>query len=441
MSIFTRKRSHGGAHVPHRKHTAEVATVQMPPPAKVVLPMSQHIGAPCKPVVKVGDTVKVGTLIGETTGFVAAPIHASVSGTVKAVGDFLLSNGSHTTAVTIESDGLMEPDPTLKAPKVKTREDLFNAVRDSGLVGLGGAGFPTHVKLNAKNLDEIDTLIVNGAECEPYITSDYREAMESTIDVVHGMKFLKEMLGLKQVVIGIEGNKPKAIQKFYEQLASYQDINVKTLAQSYPMGAEKVLIYEVTGRVVPEGKLPGDVGVLVMNIGSVGFLNRYLQTGMPLVSKRLTIDGGAVSEPKNIFVPIGTSIADIMAFCGGYRKPPRKFLMGGPMMGIAIPDENYPILKNNNAILALDEDEATLREPTACIRCGRCVRGCPMKLMPQSLDQAREAGDVEAMQKLKIGICMECGTCSFNCPAKRQLVQSIRLGKAMVRAAAAPKKS
>lgn len=441
MAIFIRKRSHGGAHVPHRKHTAEMATVQMPPPATVVLPMSQHIGAPCKPVVKVGDPVKVGTLIGETTGYVAAPIHASVSGTVKAVGEILLSNGSRSMAVTIESDGKMEPDPAIAPPKIKTREEFFNAVRDSGLVGLGGAGFPTHVKLNAKNLGEIDTLIVNGAECEPYITSDYREAIESTLNIVHGMKYLKEMLDLKQVVIAIEANKPKAIQKFYEQLASYQDINVQTLPQSYPMGAEKVLIYEVTGRVVPEGKLPGDVGVLVMNIGSVGFLNRYLKTGMPLVQKRLTIDGGAVAEPKNIFVPIGTSIADVMAFCGGYRKPPRKFLMGGPMMGIAIPDENYPILKNNNAILALDEEEATLKQPTACIRCGRCVRGCPMKLMPLELDQAREAGDTDALARLKVGLCMECGTCSFNCPAKRPLVQSIRMGKAMLRAAQAAKKS
>ena len=178
-----------------------------------------------------------------------------------------------------------------------------------------------------------------------------------------------------------------------------------------------------------------------MNIGSVGFLNRYLKTGMPLVQKRLTIDGGAVAEPKNIFVPIGTSIADVMAFCGGYRKPPRKFLMGGPMMGIAIPDENYPILKNNNAILALDEEEATLKQPTACIRCGRCVRGCPMKLMPLELDQAREAGDTDALARLKVGLCMECGTCSFNCPAKRPLVQSIRMGKAMLRAAQAAKKS
>lgn len=438
-------RTHGGAAVPHHKNTWELPTATMPPPERVILPMQQHLGAPCVPTVKKGDTVFVGTVVGDSDAYVSAPVHASVSGTVEELTTVMLTGGQMTQAVVIRSDGKMEKDPAIYPPAaITTKEELAAAARSAGLVGLGGAGFPAHVKLNVPEGKQIDTLIVNVAECEPYVTSDHREALENGKNVLEGIYKVKEILEVQRVLIAVEDNKPDVIQRLSEiagdpQRDPLDQVRVLPLKNRYPQGAEKVLVQACTGRKVPEGKLPADVGCLVMNIGSISFLASYMRTGMPLTLKRVTLDGSAIAHPQNVIVPVGTPIKDVVAFCGGYKAEPKKLIMGGPMMGVAITSDELPILKQNNAILAFDEREAALRQPTACIRCGRCVAACPMQLMPTKLEQAAERKDTEALQSLHVMTCMECGCCSFSCPAGRRLVQAIRLGKSYVRKAGGKK--
>ena len=438
-------RTHGGAAVPHHKNTWDIPSSTMPPPEKVILPMQQHIGAPCIPTVKKGDHVYVGTVVGDSEAYVSAPVHASVSGTVTEITQVMLTGGQMTQAVVVESDGKMEKDPAIAPPPpITTKEELAKAARAAGLVGLGGAGFPAHVKLNVPEGKTIDTLLVNVAECEPYVTSDHREALENGRNVLEGVYHVKEILGVQRVIIAVEDNKPDVIQKLSEiaddpKRHPLDQVRVLPLKSRYPQGAEKVLVQACTGRKVPAGKLPADVGCLVMNIGSLSFLASYMRTGMPLTLKRVTLDGSAIAHPQNVIVPVGTPIKDVVVFCGGYKAEPKKLIMGGPMMGVAITSDELPILKQNNAILAFDQREAQLRQPTACIRCGRCVAACPMHLMPTKLEQAVERQDVEALQSLDIMTCMECGCCSFSCPAGRRLVQAIRLGKNYVRKAGGKK--
>ena len=438
-------RTHGGAAVPHHKNTWDIPSSTMPPPEKVILPMQQHIGAPCIPTVKKGDHVYVGTVVGDSEAYVSAPVHASVSGTVTEITQVMLTGGQMTQAVVVGSDGKMEKDPAIAPPPpITTKEELAKAARAAGLVGLGGAGFPAHVKLNVPEGKTIDTLLVNVAECEPYVTSDHREALENGRNVLEGVYHVKEILGVQRVIIAVEDNKPDVIQKLSEiaddpKRDPLDLVRVLPLKSRYPQGAEKVLVQACTGRKVPAGKLPADVGCLVMNIGSLSFLASYMRTGMPLTLKRVTLDGSAIAHPQNVIVPVGTPIKDVVAFCGGYKAEPKKLIMGGPMMGVAITSDELPILKQNNAILAFDQREAQLRQPTACIRCGRCVAACPMHLMPTKLEQAVERQDVEALQSLDIMTCMECGCCSFSCPAGRRLVQAIRLGKNYVRKAGGKK--
>lgn len=431
----------GGAKVPHRKNTAAMETVVMPAPKEVIIPMSQHIGAPCNVIVRPGDHVDVGQSIGENDSFVTAPIHASVSGTVKKIIDLKMPNGSKVKSVVIESDGKMTKSPYAVPPAAETKEQLLLAIKRSGLVGLGGAGFPAYVKLSIPQDKKIDTLIINGAECEPYITSDHREILENSWDILSGIKIVKDLLDVHRVIIGIESNKPDAI-KILSRIADNEaadpddEVRILTLKSSYPQGAEKVLIRACTGRKVPAGKLPADVGCVVMNVTSVAFIAKYLKTGMPLVSKRITVDGSAIKEPKNVIVPLGTPIKDVIEFCGGYKCEPKKILMGGPMMGIALTDDSMPVLKQNNAILAFDERDAKLAEETDCIRCGKCLKSCPMSLMPEAIAGCVKLKDVSGLEKLNVMTCMECGSCAFNCPAHKHLVQTIREGKAMVRAEA-----
>lgn len=438
-------RTHGGAAVPHHKNTWDIPSSTMPPPEKVILPMQQHIGAPCIPTVKKGDHVYVGTVVGDSDAYVSAPVHASVSGTVTEITQVMLTGGQMTQAVVVGSDGKMEKDPAIAPPPpITTKEELAKAARAAGLVGLGGAGFPAHVKLNVPEGKTIDTLLVNVAECEPYVTSDHREALENGRNVLEGVYHVKEILGVQRVIIAVEDNKPDVIQKLSEIAGDpkrdpLDQVRVLPLKSRYPQGAEKVLVQACTGRKVPAGKLPADVGCLVMNIGSLSFLASYMRTGMPLTLKRVTLDGSAIAHPQNVIVPVGTPIKDVVAFCGGYKAEPKKLIMGGPMMGVAITSDELPILKQNNAILAFDQREAQLRQPIACIRCGRCVAACPMHLMPTKLEQAVERQDVEALQSLDIMTCMECGCCSFSCPAGRRLVQAIRLGKNYVRKAGGKK--
>ena len=430
-------RTRGGVKAPHRKHTAECESVIMPPPDEVLICMSQHIGAPCKPTVKVGDEVKVGQVIGDSDAFVSVPMHASVSGKVKKLETVTMPNGSKVQAVRIQSDGLMTPFEGIAPPEINSREDFIKAVRNSGVVGLGGAGFPVHVKLSVDK-DKVDTLIINAAECEPYITADNREALENSWGVISGIKSVMELMEIDRAIIAIESNKPKAIKVLQEVcVAANRDMKgnvcVLPLKARYPQGAEKVIIKACTNRVVPEGKLPADVGCIVMNIGSIAFVASYLKTGMPLITKRITVDGQAVAKPQNVIVPIGTKIKDIIEFCGGYKEQPEKLIFGGPMMGLALADDEMPLLKQNNAVLAFSKQEAAWLEPSDCIRCGRCASACRMGLVPPRISGFIKQKDVPSMLDSGLMVCMECGCCSFVCPANRPIVQNMRLGKSIVR--------
>ena len=427
----------GGAKLPHYKRTAEMESVYIKVPERVVISMLQHIGAPCTPTVKKGDKVFVGSLIGDSEAFVSAPIHSSVSGEVEDITTIKLPAGNEVSAVVIRSDGEMKPDPEIKPITVNTAEELVAAVKNSGLVGLGGAGFPAHIKLSPSKDKPLDTLIINAAECEPFITSDYRECMENYDDILEGVYLIKKLLNIKNVIIGVEDNKPKAIKKLFEIASDKADtdntVKLMKLKSKYPQGAEKVLIYSATKRKLPLGKLPSDIGCIVMNVTSVSFINKYLKTGMPLTSKRITVDGNAVKEPKNLIVPIGTPICEVLDYCKaeGYTK----VMMGGPMMGLSIYDTSLPILKQNNAILAFSGKMGETKPTTECIRCGRCLRGCPMNLTPSKVEFEIKNPSIDALNALNVMHCIECGSCSFICPAGRPLTASMRIAKNEVRKA------
>ncbi len=433
MSLFKL----GKTHVPHRKNTADMPAVRMNPPKTVEISMSQHIGAPAVPTVKAGDKVFVGTLIGEAGGFVSAPIHSSVSGTVKKINTLLLSNGRNTASVIIESDGEMTPDPSIEPKTPTTYKELSEAARAAGLVGLGGAGFPTSVKLDPTKVDKIDTLLINGAECEPYITSDTRTMLDDADFVSDGVRMILNLSGIPRAIIGIEDNKAACVRKMREVFADDARVEVLALPSTYPQGGEKILIYNTTGRVVPEGNLPSDVGVLILNVTTVSFLAKYVKTGMPLVEKCLTVDGSAIKSPANIIVPIGTKVGDVIEAVGGFSKEPGKILYGGPMMGTAIYTLDAPILKNNNAITAFNKKDSKNPRESACIHCGRCVAACPMGLNPtvyaKAMGLSNSADRAERLDIAKVNLCIECGSCSFVCPAKRPLVENNKLAKADLR--------
>ena len=425
-------------HVAHHKNTAQCETKRMPVPAEVCIPMSMHIGAPCKPLVAKGDTVKVGQLIGDTDAFVSAPIHSSVSGTVKSIETQRNAAGGYDQVIVIETDGKQEVCEDIEIPKADNLQEFVAAVRKSGLVGLGGASFPTHIKYNPKNIDEVDTLIVNGAECEPFITSDHRLMLEDTQDIIDGIKLVMKHLNLSKGYIGVEGNKPDAIEKLKATIAEQglaDSVEVVTLQTTYPQGAERVMIYEITGKTMDAGVLPADLGVILSNITSIAFVGQYFRTGMPLIEKRMTIDGSAIAEPGNVIAPLGTRIHDIVEFMGGYKAEPRKILMGGPMMGRAIFSDEMPIIKNNNAILAFDGPQSLVPEETNCINCGRCHKACPFNLLPTALTEAMENKDAARLEQLKVMQCMECGSCAYVCPARRPLSFMNKLGKAVVKEA------
>lgn len=423
-----------GIHTPHRKNTLNQPTAHMNNPHSVIIPMAMHIGSPAIPTVKVGDFVMVGTKIGEANGKISSNVYSSVSGKVIKLADYLLSNGSATTAAVIESDGEMTVDPTICPPSVNSREELISAIRESGIVGLGGAGFPTYVKLDVKS-DRIEHLIINGAECEPYVTSDTVTMLTRSDDMAYALRRMINLLGINNVIIGIENNKKAAIASMRDMAASITEckVSVKSLPSLYPQGGEKVLIYHTTGRKVPANKLPIDVGCVVLNCTTLAAIGAYLRCGMPLVEKCVTVDGGAVKNPQNVIVPIGTRIDDLFAFCGGLTEQPAKIIYGGPMMGVTVPNADYPILKNSNAILALTSKEAKLPKPTACIRCGTCTNTCPFGLSPAAIAAAYEKNDAEALENLNVETCMECGCCSFVCPANRPLVQMNKLSKQLLK--------
>ena len=423
-----------GVHTPHRKHTAKSPVARFHTVQTVTIPMAMHIGKPAVPTVKAGDFVKVGTKIGEADGYISSNVYASVSGKVTKLQEFLLSNGTVTTAVVIESDGEMAVDEAVKPPVVNTAKELVAAVKDSGIVGLGGAGFPTHVKLDVDPA-RIEYLVINGAECEPYVTSDTVTMTTRADDMAFALSELQRLLGIRRVIIGVENNKKDAVATMNTMAASLTacEVTVRALPAKYPQGGEKVLVYHTTGRKIATGKLPIDVGCVVLNCTTLAAVGAYLRTGMPLVEKCVTVDGGAVKAPQNVIVPIGTSMEDMFNFCGGLNAHPAKLLYGGPMMGVAVPDASAPILKNTNAILALTEKEVRIPKTTACIRCGACINTCPFGLAPAAISRAYAQGDAEALNELSVDTCMECGCCSFVCPANRPLVQNNKLAKQFLR--------
>ena len=427
-----------GIHVPHRKNTADMSAIRMPAPKTVTLLTAMHIGKPAKPVVKAGDQVFVGTLVAEQDGFISSPVYSSVSGTVKSVADALLSNGKTAPAITIESDGDMTPDESIAVPQINSKEDFIEAVKKSGIVGLGGAGFPVYVKFATDK--KVDTLVINGAECEPYITSDSVTMVDRADDILLAIQTADKYYNFDKIVIGIEKNKASAIAKMKELSAKNSKIQVKVLPAIYPQGGEKVLVYHTVGRTISVGQLPADVGCIVCNSSTMANIGKYLQTGMPLVEKTVTVDGGAVKEPKNVIVAIGTPIGEVFDFCGGFNGEPEKVIYGGPMMGVAVPDLAVPVLKQTNALIAFNKKETKTAKTTACIKCGKCTNHCPFGINPAAIAKAYKDKDVEKLEKLGADICMLCGCCAFICPAKRPLVETNSLAKNMLMAERAKKK-
>jgi electron transport complex protein RnfC len=417
--------------LPHKKASADERTKKIATPKSVIITMSQGIGAPCVPVVGIGDNVKTGQLIADNDAFISAPIYSSVTGKVAAERDILGINGNLDKAIVIESEHNQVFCEKIAKPEINNRKSFIEAVRKSGLVGLGGAGFPTHVKVGydpAKH--NIDTLVVNGAECEPYITSDYREFIEYPKDVIKGINLIMKMCGIPRAVIGIERSNPKAIKLMREMLAGNRDISVKPLPTNYPQGAEKVLIYNTVRRKVREGELPLSAGCLVLNVSSVAFIARYAETGIPLISRRITIDGNIVNKPSNLLVPIGTTLGEIIRVAD-LRLQPDRIIYGGPMMGKSVFDMDTPICKTTGAVLFL-KDIPDFRA-TECIRCGKCLRACSMNLVPTEFEKAFAMRDIKRLEKTWVNMCMECGSCSYICPAKRNLTETNKLAKELLR--------
>lgn len=428
----------GGVHPPHHKHyTEHLPLKKAEVPKLVIIPLQQHIGAPCDPLVQVGDEVKLGQKIGEPKGFVSAPIHSSVSGRVAAIEKRPHPGGGLVLSVVIESDGLDSLDESIK-PRGNlenlTAEDIKNIMREAGLVGMGGATFPTQVKFSPPADKPIDTVILNGAECEPYLTADHRLMLENAGDVVLGLKAMMKAVNVKKGYIAIENNKPDAIKAIAEAVQGEGDIEVVSLKTKYPQGAEKQLIKACTGREVPSGGLPMDCGVIVNNVGTSAALGNAIKTGMPLVERIVTITGSGVKEPQNLVVRIGTPFADVIEQCGGLADNVGKVIQGGPMMGIAQYTTEVPVIKGTSGILVLKEEDLGLKPEIACIKCARCVDACPIGLLPTKLEGFAQKGMLHEADEYHVIDCIECGSCSFICPAKRPLVERIRLAKAQVMA-------
>lgn len=410
----------------------------------MVFPLSQHIGAPAKPVVEKGERVLKGQLIAEAGGFISAPVYSSVSGTVKAIEKRLVTNGSTPEAIIIENDGLYETTETFGKERTLeglTKDDIVSIVKEAGIVGLGGAGFPAGVKISPKNADHIDYLIINGAECEPYLTSDYRLMLEKPEEIVRGIQALLVALPKAHAVIGIEDNKLDALDVM-ERMARIDDrIDTCALKTKYPQGGERQLIYAITGRKINSKMLPADRGCVVVNIASAYAIYEAVYKNMPLVHKIMTITGDAVNEPSNVDVPLGISHSYLLEQCGSAKDEVAKFISGGPMMGMAMSTLDVPVIKTSSSILAFSKDdvEAAAAKETACIHCGRCVAVCPQTLVPQLMGRSMKADDPERFGKLGGTECIECGCCSFVCPAKIPLTQMFKLGKLQLRELSAKK--
>lgn len=419
----------GGIHPYEGKElTMDKEVIEYLPLGDMVYPLSQHIGAPAKPVVKKGDRVLVGQLIAEAGGFVSANIHSAVSGTVKSIEPRLTSSGSKVDSIVIENDKQYESVEFKRNDKdisELTKEEVLGAIQAAGIVGMGGAGFPTNVKLSPKNADEIDTIIVNGSECEPYLTSDYRRLLEESDKVIEGLRIALSLFEGAKGIIAIEDNKPKVIKMLLDKLKDDEQITVNSMKTKYPEGAERQLIYANTGRYINSRMLPADAGCIVHNVDTVYAIYEAVREGKPLIDRLVTISGDAISEPCNLKVRIGTSYRELVEACGGFKQDPEKIISGGPMMGKAIYSLDIPATKGASAILALTVDEVSLYEPSACIRCGRCIDVCPGRVMPNLLATLCNRNDIDGFLENNGMECCECGCCSYVCPAKRHLTQTI----------------
>lgn len=420
----------GGIHPYDGKDISKDRAVKTVMPGdELVYPLAQHIGAPAKPVVGIGDFVKVGQMIGEAGGFISANVISSVSGEVTAIEPRLTVSGQKALSIVIKNDheytqmeGLFEDRDYTKMSK----EEIRQAVKDAGIVGMGGAGFPTHVKLTPQNEDEIEYVIVNGAECEPYLTSDYRMMMECPEEIIAGLKVILSLFPKAHGIIGIEDNKMDAAAKLKEMTANEDNIEVMVVKTKYPQGAERQLIYATTGRKINSKMLPAAAGCIVDNVDTVISVYRAVCKKTPLIRRIITVTGSAIKEPCNYEVKTGMSYTELLEEAGGFETEPEKIISGGPMMGVALYDLNIPVTKNSSAILAFTKDEAAQFEPGACIRCGRCVDVCPSKLIPQKMREYSERFDNENFEAIHGMECYECGSCTYVCPAKLRLTQSFK---------------
>ena len=424
---------YGGVHPSERKEFSEhIALERFPEPKTVVISMSQHLGAPANPIVQVGDTVKVGQKIGEAAGFISAPVHSSVSGTVVAVEPRMhATRGSEVMAVVIESDGKDTLHESVKPNKdldSLTPDEIIDIVREAGIVGMGGAGFPTCVKL--KPAKPVDTILLNGCECEPLLTADHRVLLEFADDIIFGLRAILKTTGAEKGLIVIEDNKPDAIELMRAKVADIEDMDVVEVRTKYPEGAEKTLIKRVMGRQVPRGGLPADVGVIVDNISTVKAISDAIQTGMPLIERVATVTGEKIKKPGNFIVKIGTSVKELIDYCGGVTDDDVMIKMGGPMMGFALSDLNVPMMKGSNGIIAIDTDQ-TKEQP--CIKCGRCVDVCPMELSPLYFAKYADEKNWMGMKEMNVMDCVECRSCEFICSSKIPLVTMIKAGKNAIR--------
>lgn len=425
MGLLTFK---GGIHPNDGKSLAkDKAIVTVLPKGDLIYPLSQHIGAPASPIVSVGDHVKKGQKIAEAGGFVSAPVYASVSGNVKAIEPHFNSTGSKVNCIVIENDGTYEEVEYAPVKPVEelSKEEILNLIGDAGIVGMGGAGFPTKVKLSPKEPEKIEYVIANCAECEPYITADYRRMLENPEELVSGMKVVLKLFDNAKGIFGVEDNKPDCIAKLKELTKDEPRMEVLSLKTKYPQGAERQLIFATTGRAINSSMLPADAGCVVDNVETLIGIYNAIINGKPLMERIVTVSGDAVKEPGNFKVLFGTNQRELVEAAGGFSNEPEKVISGGPMMGFAMFTLDTPITKTSSSILCLTKDEVAANEPSACINCGRCVEVCPSRIIPSRLADFAEHHDEASFTKWEGLECVECGSCSYVCPAKRQLKQAI----------------
>ena len=428
-------RKFGGVSVPRLKNTAGSVPEPLSAPSEVKLPMSMHFGTPANLVVKVGDAVQVGQVIGEASGPVSAPVHASVSGTVKSIDQVNTLTGERAVTVTIASDGNQTPWEGIAPPQsIAGPAEFLEAVRNSGAVEPGSSGLPTAYELALDDYGKLEYLLVNGLESEPYITSDARAMTDDVESVWEGVQLLKTYLNPKNLIICIENDKPEAAKKIKALSAGKTGIEVREFPPLYPQGQKNVLAYSVTGRAAQEGQRLADVGCIVISCTAVAAIARYVRTGSPLVSRCVTVDGPAVKNPKNVTVPLGTPVSALIDHCGGLNDDAKKIIVGGPMTGAAVPTMDIPVVKTTSAVLAFSGKGAEPPEASACIKCGRCAAVCPMRLIPAYIENAFGLKKTEQLRDYKVTMCVECGCCAYSCPAKRPLAQVVTLAKNLLEA-------